>query len=155
MYSSIAFCFNAFNQFDAWSGFLSGGLDAGWTTLNNATLLYRPYDLYLQRLSAFSEGMIIIGSILSFVASAYNNFNNPNYTLEESIEATLMDAMYIALKAIISWQLGKLLTKIAVASGHGMLVDAVILGIALAIILYTVWRLVDAYYEKSKREKFE
>ena len=85
---------NVFGIFDQWSGYLSGGLDAGLSYWGPTGFGIPSLGKYSKFLTKFGTGMIIAGSVISFGSSVYSNFSNAYYTISEAIGASLMDAAY-------------------------------------------------------------
>ena len=115
--ASIGALLTSFEIFDKWSGYLSSVLEGGVDFLQGNGLWQSRLKSYSGIFDKFGKGMIILGSILSWGNSVYNNFNNPNYTTGEAITASFMDAGYYAIKGIGTYFLGKAVGDLAVAAG--------------------------------------
>ena len=78
--ASIGALLTAFEIFDKWSGYLSSGLEEGFNFLGSNGVGIKPLGSISKIFKFFGTGMIVLGSVLSWGNSVYNNFNNPNYT---------------------------------------------------------------------------
>ena len=164
---------NAFVFFDKWSGYLSGGIDAG---LNywGPNGFFKSLGTYSDALSKFGKGMIIAGSILSWHGSVYNNFSNPRYTVGEAFGASVMDAAYYTAKGFATYYAGQAVGNTAFALGLaaggaaiaywgvGFMTAfaigggvAVLAGFAGAVAIYYLGVGVDFLYEEFKKWIFE
>ena len=168
----------AFGFFDQWSGYLSGGFDAGLSFLESEGFGFQFLGKYSSALKKFGVGMTIAGNVLSWGSSVYNNFTNPNYTPEEAIGASAMDAVYYTGKALGTYWLGskvgKLAVTLGVAAGSAVLGTtvfgttigfvgalaigggvAVLVGIAGAVAIYFLGELLDEGWNWIKEQIFE
>ena len=168
----------AFGYFDQWSGFLSGGLDAGLGYWGPKGFGFQFLERGSNTLSKFGTGMAIAGSVLSWGSSVYNNFTNPNYTTGEALVASTMDAAYYAGKGygtyLLGSQVGTLAVNAGIAAGSasigatmfGTTVGflgafaigggvAVVVGIAGAVAIYYLGEGIDWLYGKVKEWVFE
>ena len=107
----------AFGLFDQWSGYLSGGLDAGLAYWGPEGFGFQFLGKYSSALKKFGIGMTIAGNVLSWGSSVYNNFNNPNYSTGEAIGASFMDAAYYTGKGVGTYWLGKKFGELALTLG--------------------------------------
>ena len=107
----------AFGLFDQWSGYLSGGLDAGLAYWGTEGFGFQFLGKYSSALKKFSIGMTIAGNVLSWGSSLYNNFNNLNYSTGEAIGASFMDAAYYTGKGFGTYWLGSKVGELAVTAG--------------------------------------
>ena len=168
----------AFGYFDQWSGFLSGGLDAGLGYWGPEGFGFQFLGKYSSVLKKFGIGMTIVGSALSWGGSIYNNFTNPNYTTGEAIGASFIDAAYYTGKGFGTYWLGGKVGELAVTAGiaagsaavgatiFGTTIGflgafaigggvAVLVGIAGSVAIYYLGEGADWLYEKIKEEIFE
>ena len=150
----------AFEFFDQWSGYIAGGLDAGFKVANKIGTSGANISSYIKGLEVFGIAMIVTGSIISFGESVYNSYNNPYYTSNEVGLATLMDFGYYTLKGVGTYALGSALGNLAV--GVGLAVGgiaggalAVFIGITAAVTTYVLWEGMDYLYGKIKEWIFE
>jgi RHS repeat-associated protein len=176
--SALGALSTAFGYFDKWTGFLSGGLDAGLGYWGPKGFGIRFLGKYSSALSKFGAKMAIAGSALSWGSSVYNNFTNPNYTIGEKISASALDATYYAVKGYGTYwlgsQVGTLSVNVGIAVGSvaiganvfgttvGLLGSiaigggvAVLVGVAGAVAIYYLGEEIDLLYEKIKKEIFK
>jgi hypothetical protein len=162
--SALGALSTAFGQFDQLFGWISGGLEAGLNFAGKSGIGISFLENLPHSLSKIGKGMTIIGSILSWASSVYNNFTNPMYTAEEAIAASAMDAIYYTIKGFGTYLLGKKLGEWAVAAGIAVSVSAgaaigfgvaVFVAVAGAVAIYFLSEGVDLLYERLKTEIFE
>lgn len=165
---------NAFALFDQWSGYLSGGLDAGLAYWGPEGFGIKFLGKYSNALSKFGKGMLIAGSILSWGSSVYNNFTNANYTAGEAFAATALDAAYYTAKGVGTYlagtAVGNAAVSLGIAAGGASIAYcgvsfltafaisggvAVLAGIAGAVAIYYLGVGVDLLYEELKEWIFE
>ena len=168
----------AFGLFDQWSGYLSGGLDAGLAYWGPEGFGFQFLGKYSSALKKFGIGMTIAGNVLSWGSSVYNNFNNPNYSTGEAIGASFMDAAYYTGKGFGTYWLGSKVGELAVTAGitagsaalgataFGTTIGfvgafaigggvAVLVGIAGAVAIYYLGEWIDDGWEWLKKQIFE
>lgn len=168
----------AFGFFDQWSGYLSGGLDAGLSFWGPEGFGFQSLGKYSSALKKFGIGMAIAGNVLSWGSSVYNNFTNPNYTTGEAFGASAMDAVYYAGKGFGTYWLGSKVGELAVTAGiaagsaalgatvFGTTIGfvgalaigggvAVLVGIAGAVAIYYLGEWIDDGWEWLKKQIFE
>ena len=176
--SSVVSLSAAFGFFDQWSGYLSGGLDAGLSFWGPDEIGFQFLGKYSSVLKKFGVGMAITGNVLSWASSVYKNFTNPNYTIGEAVGASAMDAIYYAVKGFGSYWLGSKVGELAVAAGiaagsaaigttvFGTTIGfigafaigggvAFLLGIAGALAIYFLGEKIDDGWEWLKKQIFE
>ena len=169
---------SAFGFFDQWSGYLSGGLDAGLGYWGPDGFGFQFLGKYSSTLKKFGIGMAIAGNVLSWGSSVYNNFTNPNYTTGEAIGASAMDVAYYAGKGLGTYWLGSKVGELAVTAGiaagsaalgatvFGTTIGfvgafaigggvAVLVGIAGAVAIYYLGELLDYGWSEFKKTLFE
>ena len=165
---------SAFGFFDQWSGYLSGGLDGGLSFWGPNGFGIQSIGVYSDALSAFGKGMVITGSVLSWGSSVYNNFTNPNYTIEEAIGASALDAAYYTGKGFGTYWagigVGKAAVTLGMAAGGAALTYlsigytaalaiggavAVLVGIAGTIAICSLGDLFDYEWSEFKKAIFE
>ncbi len=176
IFGSLSVLYSAFATFDQISGFVGGGADAGlrfWGPKGFGIPALSKYDSMLGK---FGTGMIVIGSVFSWMSSVYNNHTNPNYTGSEAFSASAMDMGYYALKGIGTYGAGIGVGKLAVSSGiaaSGLAIAiggtsvgflgalaiggsvAVAVGIAGAVAIYYFGEAIDYGWEWFKEQLFE
>lgn len=169
---------SAFEFFDQWSGYLSGGLDGGLGFWGPKGFGFQSLGKYSSALKKFSVGMAIAGNVLSWGSSVYNNFINPNYTTGEAFGASAMDAVYYVGKGFGTYLLGSIVGELAVTAGiaaggaalgttvFGTTIGfvgafaigggvAVLVGIAGAVAIYYLGELLDYGWSELKKALFE
>lgn len=170
--------YSSFEAFDQWSGYISGGID-GWLGFFGPNGFgFNVLKKYSTAFKKFGIGMIIASNVFSWVNSVYNNFTNPNYTTGEAFVASAMDAAYYTFKGIVTYFLGKLVTKLVFASGIAVgcatlgltifgttigFIGALAIGGAVSLVvgfvgavaIYYLGELIDYGWEWLKKQIFE
>ena len=75
--------------------------------------------------------MAIAGGSISWGNSVYNNFTSPNYTTVDAFGASVMDAAYYVVTAVLKYKAGLAIGSFAVNAG--MTVGTAAVGLAGAI----------------------
>ncbi len=168
----------AFGFFDQWSGYLSGGLDAGLSFWGPKGFGFQSLGKYSLALKKLGVGMAIAGNVLFWGSSVYNNFTNPYYSISEVIGASAMDAAYYTAKGLGTYWLAKKVGDFAVTAGvaagsaalgatvFGTTIGfvgalaigggvAVLVGIAGAVAIYYLGELIDNVWESVKKKIFK
>lgn len=169
---------SAFGFFDQWSGYLSGGLDAGLSFGGPEGFGFQFLEKYSSALKKFGIRMAVAGNVLSWGSSVYNDFTNPNYTTGEAFGASAMDAVYYAGKSLGTYWLGSKVGELAVTAGiaagsatlgatvFGTTIGfvgalaigggvAVLVGIAGAVAIYYLGEWLDDGWNWLKKQIFE
>lgn len=153
---------------------LSGMADGTLRLFDSNGLGYASLDSYSKALSIFGKGMLVAGSVLSWSSSVYNNFNNPNYSSEEILAASVADAGYYTLKGVGTYYAGQGVAFAASSAGilaawnsilylgasYGAAVElgggvAVVVGLLGAGLLLLIGDLLDDGWSAIKKEIFE
>ena len=129
---------------------------------------------YSNMVSKFGKEMIIVGSVLSWGSSVYNNFTNPNYTMSEAFCASAMDAGYYAAKGVGTYYagigVGKAAVGLGIATGGSAIsylgvgfagaltvggVVAVAVGFVGAVAIYYLGEVLDYGWSELEKALFE
>ena len=133
--SMISGLSSAHGVVDKVSSYLVGSVDG---LLNYAGLA--KFNGFQSKLTRYSKWLLGIGIGLDLVASAYNNYHNPNLTTGQKWASFGADIGYIGITSALSYGAGTLVTKGAVALGTtvmgcalGTTIGGVTIGFAGAI----------------------